>query len=131
MRHLTLAEVLELHRLVVTQTGGGQGIRDLGLLESALAQPRQSFGGIDLYPDLPDKAAALGFSLIANHPFLDGNKRVGHAAMETLLWLNGAELSAPIDDAETMILAIATGNADREAFTAWVRTHMVLRVPNP
>lgn len=77
MRHLTLAEVLELHRLVITQTGGGQGLRDLGLLESAIAQPRQTFGGQDLYPDLPAKAAALGFSLIANHPFIDGNKRVG------------------------------------------------------
>ena len=89
MRYLTLAEVLELHRMVVAQTGGGQGLRDLGLLESALAQPHQSFGGDDLYPDLPAKATALGFSLIADHPFVDGNKRVGHAAMEAMLLLNG------------------------------------------
>lgn len=82
MRFLHLAEVIELHRLVIEETGGSPGIRDLGALESAMAQPRMSFGGEDLYPGLPEKVAALGFSLIRNHPFVDGNKRVGHAAME-------------------------------------------------
>jgi death-on-curing protein len=77
IRYLTLAEVLELHRLVVEQTGGAAGLRDLGALEAAVAQPRQSFGGQDLYPSLAAKVAALGFGLIANHAFVDGNKRVG------------------------------------------------------
>lgn len=89
-----------LHRLVLDQSGGATGLRDLGALESAVGQPRQSFGGVDLYPHLPSKAAALGFSLIQNHPFVDGNKRVGHAALETFLQLNGAELSASVDEAE-------------------------------
>ena len=82
-----------------------------------------TFDGQDLYPELADKAAALGFSLIQNHPFLDGNKRVGHAALETLLMLNGAELHASVDDAERTILSVATGQLKREAFTEWMRAH--------
>jgi death-on-curing protein len=83
VRYLTFAEVLELHRRVVYETGGATALRDLGALESATAQPRASFGGNDLYPSLEEKAGALAFSLIQNHPFIDGNKRVGHAALET------------------------------------------------
>lgn len=82
MRWLSLAEVLELHRRLILQSGGSSGLRDLGLLEASLAQPNQTFGGIDLYQGLTAKAACLGFSLIQNHPFVDGNKRIGHAAME-------------------------------------------------
>jgi len=84
-RHLSLREVLTLHERIAARSGGGVGLRDFGMLESALAQPRQTFGGSDLYPTLVEKAAALGFSLIANHPFVDGNKRMGHAAMEIFL----------------------------------------------
>lgn len=82
MRYLTLKELVELHRRVIEQSGGGTGIRDLGLLEAARAQPRMTFGGEELYQTVVEKASALGFSLISNHPFVDGNKRVGHAAME-------------------------------------------------
>ena len=81
IRYLSLEEVLELHRLALQQTGGLDGVRDLGGLESAIVQPQMTFGGQDLYPCLPTKATALGFSLVCNHPFLDGNKRVGHLAM--------------------------------------------------
>jgi death-on-curing protein len=81
MRYLTLGEVVELHRLVLAATGGALGIRDLGALESAAAQPRASFGGSDLHPTLIGKAGALGFALAQGHPFVDGNKRVAHAAM--------------------------------------------------
>ena len=125
IRYLTLAEVLELHRMVVGQTGGAAGLRDLGALEAAVAQPRQSFGGQDLYPSLAAKVAALGFGLIANHAFVDGNKRVGHAAMDTMLLLNGAELRATIDDAEGMIVRVAAGQASREELLAWVEAHVV------
>lgn len=69
MRYLTLIEVLELHRQIIEQSGGAFGIRDLGLLESAIAQPRMTFGGEDLYPGLIEQAAAIGFSIIMNHPF--------------------------------------------------------------
>lgn len=81
MRYLTLGEVVALHRAVIESTGGASGIRDLGALESALAQPRATFAGSDLHPTIPAKAAALGYSLTLNHPFVDGNKRVAHAAM--------------------------------------------------
>jgi len=124
-RYLTLAEVLRLHELIIAQTGGSDGLRDLGLLESALGQPRQSFGGEDLYPTLAAKAAALGFSLINNHPFIDGNKRIGHAAVEALLMLNGFELSASVDAAESEILAVAAGERTREQFQAWIEAHLV------
>jgi death-on-curing protein len=125
IRYLTLAEVLDLHRRVTVQTGGATGVRDLGALESALAQPRVTYGGEELYPTLVDKAAALGFSLIGNHPFVDGNKRVGHAAIETFLLLNGHELCAEVDEAERVILGVAAGVWTREQFRDWVQAHVV------
>jgi death-on-curing protein len=82
MRCLTLAEVVELHELVLQATRGAPGLRDLGGLESALAQPKATFEGRDLHQTLIEKAAALCFSLVQNHPFVDGNKRTAHAAME-------------------------------------------------
>ena len=94
------------------------------MLESALGQPRQTFGGEDLYPSLPSKAAALSFSLIMNHPFIDGNKRVGHAAAEALLMMNGFELAADIDEAEAEILAVAAGQRTREEFQEWIEQHV-------
>ena len=109
MRYLTLGEVVDLHRAVIEATGGTSGIRDLGALESALAQPRASFGGVDLHASLPDKAAALCFSLVNNHPFVDGNKRLGHAATETFLILNGSEIDAPVD--ERRLCRLASGVA--------------------
>lgn len=125
MRYLTLSEVLELYYRVMEQSGGAIGIRDLNGLESALAQPRMTFGGQELYPTLVEKAAALGFSLIRNHAFVDGNKRIGHAAMETFLALNGYEIEASVDEKERVILQVASGEMDREAFTKWLRAHIV------
>jgi death-on-curing protein len=124
IRYLTLDEVLELHRLVLQQSGGLGGVRDPGGLDSALAQPQMTFGGQELYPTVAEKAAALGFSLVCNHPFMDGNKRVGHAAMETFLVLNGWELNAGVDEQEAVILGLAAGTMEREAFTAWVQSHL-------
>jgi death-on-curing protein len=80
-----------------------------------------SFGGEDLYPDAIEKAVALGFSLIRNHPFVDGNKRIGHASMEVMLVLNGVSLEAPIDDAERVILGVASGQLGRDELSAFVR----------
>ena len=120
MRYLTLAEVVELHQRILVTSGGASGIRDLGLLESALAQPKATFGGADLHPTLIDKAAALGFSLVANHPFLDGNKRIGHAAMETFLILNGYEIEASVDDQERVMLDVAAGTIDRARLAEWL-----------
>jgi death-on-curing protein len=125
MRYLSLGEVLQLYRQIVAQSGGMQGIRDLGALESALAQPRVTFGGQELYPTIIEKASALGFSLIQNHPFEDGNKRAGHAAMETFLVLNGFEIDASVDEQERIVLQVASGKLERDEFTAWLRGHIV------
>ena len=89
MRYLSISEIFELHDLIISSSGGSRGIRDINALESALNLPRQTFDQKDLYPDIVTKAASLCFSLVMNHPFVDGNKRVGHASMETFLILNG------------------------------------------
>jgi death-on-curing protein len=124
MRYLSLAQVLELHRMIIEQVGGSSGLRDLGAVESAVAQPRMTFGGADLYPSLVEKAAALCFSLVKNHPFVDGNKRVGHAAMETFLVLNGFEIDASIDEQEQIMLSVAAGQLSRENFVGWLHEHV-------
>lgn len=124
MRYLALAEVVDLHRRLLEATEGAPGIRDLGALESALAQPRMTLAGSDVYPTLVEKAAALCFSLVGNHPFVDGNKRVGHAAMETFLVLNGAEIDASLDEQERVMLDLAAGRVDRGQLAAWLRQHL-------
>lgn len=127
MRYLTLAEVTELHRLVIEVSGGAHGLRDLGALESAIAQPRMTFGKEDLYPTLIEKTAALGLSLVQNHPFVDGNKRVGHAAMETFLVLNGFEIDAETDEQERVVLSLAAGQIDRDRLVDWLGDHVHLK----
>lgn len=124
MRYLSLAEVVELYRRLLQATGGAPGIRDLGALESAIAQPKASFGGVDLYPTLVEKAAALCPALVQGHAFLDGNKRVGHAAMETFLVLNGAEIDAPVSDHERVMLDLASGHIERTQLAEWLRQHL-------
>lgn len=123
----TVEEVVRLHRRLIAQSGGADGLRDAAALESALAQPEQIFGDQALYPDVVAKAAALGFFLICNHPFVDGNKRIGHAAMEVTLLMNGLEILADLDEQERTILAVAAGELSRESFTAWVRGIVVPR----
>ena len=127
MRYLTLAEVLDLHRRVIEQTGGADGIRDLGGVESAVAQPQMSFDGVPLYPTITESAAALCFSLVMNHPFVDGNKRVGHAALETFLVLNGYELMGDIGDAEKLMLNLAAGEVTRDELLNWIKSQMTAR----
>jgi death on curing protein len=124
IRYLTLSEIIDLHRQIIEQSGGISGIRDLGLLESAVSQPKMTFGGEDLYPEVTDKAAALGFSLIKNHPFVDGNKRAGHAAMEIFLVLNGLEIVALVDEQEQTILMLADSQLVREEFTDWLQKNI-------
>ncbi len=116
MRYLTVGEVLDIYSRVMQQSGGLIGIRDLGALESAVAQPRMTFDGAELYP-----------TLIENHPFLDGNKRTGHAALETLLVLNSCQISASVDEQVEIVLGVASGTVSREVFTAWLRAHITER----
>jgi len=124
MRYLGLAEVISLHQQILTDTGGAAGIRDLGALESALAQPKLSAGGADAYLSLAEKAAALSFSISGNHPFVDGNKRVAHAAMEVFLVLNSAEIEASVDDQEDLMLKVAAGEITREVLVQWLERHV-------
>ncbi len=93
-------------------------------LESSINQPRLSFNQEDLYPDIVSKASALCFSLVMNHPFVDGNKRTGHAAMETFLVLNGYEIVADIDEQESIMLELAGGKLTREDFSEWLNKHI-------
>ena len=125
MRYLTLAEVLDLHRRVMEQAGGSPAVRDLGGLISAVAQPRVTFEGHDLHPTAADKAAALCVSIIVNHPFVDGNKRAGHAAMETFLVMNGHEVVASVDESEQVMLDVASGRIDRKRLAAWLQARIV------
>jgi death on curing protein len=120
MRYLTVSEVIELYLQVMKATGGTVGILSLASLESAVAQPRATFGGKELYSTIFEKASALGFSLIMNHAFIDGNKRIGHLAMESFLIFNGYEISASVNEQESIILKLASGNLTREEFTNWV-----------
>ena len=124
MRYVTLGEVLELHRRIIQQTGGASGVHNLAALESAVAQPRMTFEGKDLYPTIEDKAAALAFFIIQNHSFMDGNKRCGHAAMETFLVLNGKEIEAPVDEVEKIILEVASGKLSLKDCTDWLTRHI-------
>ena len=121
MMYLSLNEVLDIYNKIMQQSGGTIGIRDVGAFESAIAQPRMSFGGNDLYPTIVEKATALCFSLVMNHPFLDGNKRIGHAAMEIFLILNGYEIDSTVDEQEIIILSLASGKLDRNEFNEWLR----------
>jgi death-on-curing protein len=124
MRYLTIAEVLETYQRIMAQSGGLVGIRDFGALESAISQPYMTFGGNELYPSLVEKAAALGFSLIQNHPFTDGNKRTGHAVMAMFLAMNGYKINASIDEQVEIILSLASGNLTRESFATWLVSHV-------
>ena len=127
MRYLSVVEIIEIHRRLIAQSGGSEGIRDAAGLHSAVGQPLQTFGGKDLYPTIVEKAAALGFFLCRNHSFVDGNKRVGHASLEVMLVLNGLELVASVDEQERIMLEVADGQLTREDFTEWVREHTVKR----
>ena len=129
MIYLTTAEVIQLQNWVIQQSGGSPGVRDNGLIDSAVRQPEATFGGEDLYPTLTGKAAALGYSLARNHGFIDGNKRIAHAAMETFLVSNGHQIDAPVDEQEQTFLALAAGTLSRADFAEWVRTHTIPITP--
>jgi death-on-curing protein len=118
---LSAAQILELHRALLRAFGGRSGLRDRGALEASLARPFATFDGEDLYPDEAAKASALMHSLASNHPFVDGNKRVGAAAAELFLEVNGWSLIAEDDDLEVITMAVARGEVVAEALAIWLR----------
>ena len=122
--YLSVPQLLELYRVLIREFGGRSGVRDRGGLESAAARPAMTFGGEDLYIDLPAKAAALMHSLVLNHSFVDGNKRLGAAAAELFLRINGAELDASDDELESVTLSVAAGQVEVEALAIWFRQRL-------
>lgn len=123
MKTLTRRQVLLLHEQLLETFGGTSGIRDEGLLDSALAAPFQTFGGQYLYPSVPAKAAQLGFGLIRNHPFLDGNKRIGAHILLVFLALNGVELDYSQQQLADVILSVAASRASAEDLLQWILQH--------
>jgi death-on-curing protein len=126
---LSVEQVLFIHARLIAETGGSSGIRDLGLLQSAVARPLATFGGQELYPDLFAKAAALMESLIRNHPFIDGNKRVGITAAALLLIRNGRRLTATNREIEHFTLEVAQSQRNQAEIAAWLQAHSLPHTP--
>ena len=120
---LTKEQVLMLHEQLIEATGGSKGIRDEGMLESALMNPYQSFGGIELYPSIQAKAAQLCFGIVKDHPMIDGNKRLGTHVMLVFLALNGYELSYSQKELSDTILLLAAGKLQSEDILQWIIEH--------
>ena len=125
MKKLTKEQILMLHNELIRQTGGPGGLRDEGILDSALNAPFQGFGDVDRFPSLQQKGARLGYGLICNHAFVDGNKRIGAHAMLLFLSLNGIELEYTQNELSDMILDVAAGNLRFEDMVKWIIKHQV------
>jgi death-on-curing protein len=123
MHGLTAEQVLFLHARLIEETGGGHGVHEVALLESAVARPQATFDGVDLHPDLFSKAAALMDSLIHNHPFIDGNKRTGITAAALFLRQNGRYLTATNSELEAFTLYVTQSKPDVSEIAAWLETH--------
>lgn len=123
MIRITVERVLLLHQLMIEQTGGADGVRDMGLLESAVESMFAGFDGQELYPSKEEKAARLGFSLIANHAFVDGNKRIGIYAMLTFLEVNGIPIQATSQEVSELGLGVASGKLAYEDILMWIKEH--------
>lgn len=123
MKRLTQDKVMQLHRMMVEATGGSWELRDEGLLNSAVLQAFATFGGEELYPTVEEKGARLGFSLVSNHAFVDGNKRIGVFAMLVFLELNGVKLCLTDQDVIDVGLGVADGRMKYDDLLRWVRAH--------
>ena len=121
-------EAIGIHKLLIETFGGSQGIRDNEALQSALIRPYQTFEEKELYPSPEDKASAILESIISNHPFLDGNKRIGYVLMRLILIENGMDIRASESDKFDFILNVAKGNLKFEQIRAWIQTNLVKNV---
>ena len=124
MKILKKRQILLLHSALTAESGGSDGVRDEGLLDSAVNTPFQTFSGQDLYPTVLEKAVRLGFGLIRNHPFIDGNKRIGTHAMLVFLNLNSITLSYEDDELISTILSVASGEMDADGLLKWIQQHI-------
>ena len=123
MTILSKEQIISLHAQLIKETGGVGGLRDEGLLDSALNAPFQSFGSFEPVPSIQQKAARLGYGLIMNHPFIDGNKRIGAHVMLVFLALNGIELEYTQDELASEILSVASNNSGFEHLLKWIIEH--------
>ncbi len=123
MIKFTKEQVIKLHEQIIKETGGESGLRDNSLLEAALMSPFQSFDDKDLFPSVQTKAARLGYGIIKNHPFIDGNKRIGVHVMLLFLHFNDIELSYTQDELSELILMIASGEKNYENLLDWIIDH--------
>lgn len=123
MIRLSKSQILLIHDQLISETGGSSGLRDEGMLDSALNAPFQTFGGEDVYPSLQQKAARLCFGLVKNHPFVDGNKRIGAHAMLVFLALNGIELQHTQSELSDVILQLAAGEIEATDLLRWILAH--------
>ena len=121
---LSKEQIVSLHKELIEETGGIHGLKDKGMLESALAAPFQTFDGEDLYPSIYQKVARLGFGLANNHAFIDGNKRIGAHAMLIFLLLNGIELKYGQEELSDLFLNIADGKAGYAETLVWIVQHL-------
>lgn len=124
MIRLTKQQITLLHKDIIAESGGSAEIRDEGLLDSALNAPFQTFSGMELYPTIIEKAVRLGYSLIKNHAFVDGNKRIGAHTMLVFLALNGIEVEYEDNDFIQLVLGVAAGEISAEQLLAWLQTHI-------
>ena len=124
MIKITKEKALSLHRMMTDATGGDPNIRDYTLLESALASAYMTFDGVELYPTLEEKAARLGFSLIANHAFVDGNKRIGIFVMLIFLKINGVSFDPPVEEVIRVGLAVASGDMKYDPLLSWIKSYL-------
>lgn len=118
-------QVVKIHSTLIARTGGIDGVRDKNLLDSALKAPFQTFGGNELYKSILDKASQFCYSLIENHPFLDGNKRIGVHLTLLFLKLNGVELSYSQSDLIEFGLNIASGKLNKDDIKNWLNSHII------
>ena len=125
MKILNKRQILMLHQHLVDETGGSPGLRDEGLLDSALNAPFQTFGDTSAYPSLQQKAARLCYGLVKNHPFIDGNKRIGVHAMLVFLAVNGLELSYTQQELSDIILQVAAGEKEYDDLLVWLLAHQL------
>ena len=123
MKRLNREQIIKLHEMLLKETGGIPGFRDVSLLESAINSPFQTFDKVSLYPTLERKAARLGYGIVKNHPFLDGNKRIGLLAMLTFLEINGIELQYTDEELIKIGLALADGTFSEKQLLTWISFH--------
>ena len=122
---LTVDEIIKIHSLLCRKTGGSDGLRDRGLLESAVYSAEMTFGDAEIYPTLFEKCARLCYALTSNHPFADGNKRIGILVMLTTLRLNNAVLKFTQEELIILSLSLASGKLSYENVLSWIKTHAV------